>query len=84
LSANANGTTFQRTTRDAGAALLRLRVRDMDTTFANLKAGGCDCRVGKRPDSDVRHGQGMVVMHDPNNFFVQPMIAPPLAAARLQ
>jgi uncharacterized glyoxalase superfamily protein PhnB len=81
-AANPSSTTFQPTIRDPGAGMLRLRVRDIDTTFAKLKAAGATVSTVNGEPVTFANGQRMVVMHDPNNFFVQPVMAAPAAAPR--
>jgi predicted enzyme related to lactoylglutathione lyase len=81
---NAAGSAFQPTIRDPGAGMLRLRVRDIDTTFAKLKAAGATVSTANGEPVTFANGQRMVVMRDPNNFFVQPVMAAPPAAPRPQ
>jgi predicted enzyme related to lactoylglutathione lyase len=78
---NPGATAFQPTIRDPGAGMLRLRVRDIDTTFAKLKAAGATVSTVNGVPVTFANGQRMVVMHDPNNFFVQPVMAAPAAAS---
>lgn len=73
-------TVFEPTIRDPGAGMLRLRVRDIDTTFARLKAAGATASSVNGAPVTFANGQRMVVMHDPNNFFLQPVMAAPAAA----
>ena len=82
--ANAAGTAFQPTIRDPGAGMLRLRVRDIDTTFAKLKAAGGTTASANGETVTFANGQRMVVMHAPDNFFIQPVMAAPIAAPRPQ
>jgi predicted enzyme related to lactoylglutathione lyase len=71
--ANAN----QSTIRDPGAGMLRLRVKDIDALLPKLKAGGATVSSENGQPVTFANGQRMVVIHDPNNFFIQPVQAAP-------
>ena len=68
---------FQPTIRDPGAGMLRLRVKDIDALLPKLKAGGATVSSENGQPVTFANGQRMVVVHDPNNFFIQPVQAAP-------
>ena len=69
----------QATIRDPGAGMLRLRVKDIDMLLPKLKAGGATVQSEKGEPVTFANRQRMVVIHDPNNFFIQPVQAAPPA-----
>jgi hypothetical protein len=73
----AGASRFEPTIHDPGAGMLRLRVRDIASITAKLKAaGGVVASAGGSPVT-FANGQQMVVVHDPDNFFLQPVQAAP-------
>ena len=72
-----DSTAFQPTIRDPGAGMLRLRVKDIDALLPKLKAGGATVSSENGQPVTFANGQRMVVIHDPNNFFIQPVQAAP-------
>lgn len=77
-----DGKPVHSTQHDPGAAVLRLRVRDMDSILKSLdavgvkvaSAGGVPVALG---GANVTNGQHAAITSAPDNLFVQVLAAPP-------
>jgi hypothetical protein len=57
--------------------MLRLFVRNIDAVTASLKSAGFSIITTGGAPVTLPQGQRVIIVRDPNNFFLQPMEAPP-------
>jgi catechol 2,3-dioxygenase-like lactoylglutathione lyase family enzyme len=61
---------------DPGAGVLRLLVRDFDSTFSQLKAAGVPVMSAGAEPVTIGGGRRAVILRDPDGFFFQLLTAP--------
>jgi catechol 2,3-dioxygenase-like lactoylglutathione lyase family enzyme len=60
-----------------GQGMLRVFVRNIDAVAASLKSAGFSVITTGGAPVTLPQGQHVIILRDPNNFFLQPMEAPP-------
>jgi hypothetical protein len=60
-----------------GQGMLRLFVRNIDAVTASLKSAGFSVITTGGAPVTLPQGQRVIILRDPNNFFLQPMETPP-------
>jgi hypothetical protein len=59
----------------AGQGMLRVFVRDIDALTASLKGAGFSAITTGGEPVTLPQGQRVIIVRDPNNFYIQPMEA---------